>query len=333
MGRSATRGQSTSIQPSFFQPATLVMQICALGMTIVMIYNIKTKYTAVGRKEMVMFFYLYMLTLALEFVSVSGIIPAASSLFPYFVAAYYALISAAICCLMLNGFVGFQFAEDGTFWSLWTIRLISLIVFGIGYYIAIGTFLNVGLSRANPVVLWIWLYMIQGLALLVYAILQIMLVVNTLDDFWPIGNIILGMILFVSGQAILYLLSTRICDFMGHYVDGMFFAVICTLLSVMMVYKYWDSITKEDLEFSVSGNQNVWEVKELMEDANGPDDHTDAFESLANLNAQQPNSGMNNTYTSMRSIGTSNGLPSRLNHYHAAPTALNEKATSRSPSL
>lgn len=30
----------------------------------------------------------------------------------------------------------------------------------------------------------------------------------------------------------------------------------------MMVYKYWDSITKEDLEFSVGTKQNNWEVKE-----------------------------------------------------------------------
>lgn len=33
--------------------------------------------------------------------------------------------------------------------------------------------------------------------------------------------------------------------------DGLFFANTLILLSVMMVYKYWDSITKEDLEFSV----------------------------------------------------------------------------------
>jgi Chitin synthase export chaperone len=26
----------------------------------------------------------------------------------------------------------------------------------------------------------------------------------------------------------------------------------------MMVYKYWDSITKEDLEFSVASKTNVW---------------------------------------------------------------------------
>jgi hypothetical protein len=32
----------------------------------------------------------------------------------------------------------------------------------------------------------------------------------------------------------------------------------------MMVYKYWDSITKEDLEFSVGSKQAVWEVKGLL---------------------------------------------------------------------
>jgi hypothetical protein len=33
----------------------------------------------------------------------------------------------------------------------------------------------------------------------------------------------------------------------------------------MMVYKYWDSITKEDLEFSVGGKANVWEIKDDYE--------------------------------------------------------------------
>ena len=35
-----------------------------------------------------------------------------------------------------------------------------------------------------------------------------------------------------------------------------------------MVYKYWDSITKEDLEFSVASKANVWllhDEKEQME--------------------------------------------------------------------
>lgn len=57
-------------------------------------------------------------------------------------------------------------------------------------------------------------------------------------------------------------LSQIICTNTSHYVDGLFFGHVCSLLAVMMVYKYWDSITKEDLEFSVGGKLNVWEVKE-----------------------------------------------------------------------
>lgn len=30
------------------------------------------------------------------------------------------------------------------------------------------------------------------------------------------------------------------------------------------MYQYWDSITREDLEFSVGTKQNNWEVKELL---------------------------------------------------------------------
>ena len=49
-----------------------------------------------------------------------------------------------------------------------------------------------------------------------------------------------------------------------HYIDGMFFGTMCSLLAVMMVYKYWDSITKEDLEFSVGGKSNVWEIRDPL---------------------------------------------------------------------
>ncbi|CAG8814030.1 23224_t:CDS:1, partial [Dentiscutata erythropus] len=98
----------------------------------------------------------------------------------------------------------------------------------------------------------------------IYVVLQIVLVLNTLDDRWPLGDILFGIAFYVIGQAILYIFSVRICDTAKHYIDGLFFGTICTLLAVMMVYKYWDSITKEDLEFSVGSKQNVWEVRELL---------------------------------------------------------------------
>ncbi|KAI8333947.1 chitin synthase III catalytic subunit [Chlamydoabsidia padenii] len=250
-----------------FQPATMIIDIVAIIMAAIMIYHIRSKYTAVGRKEIVMFFYLYMITVFLEMLLVTGIIPTSSMVYPWFTSVHIGLISATFWCLLLNGFVGFQFAEDGTPLSLWSIRISSLIIFLIVGFVSIATFQNLGPFKAtSPGVLWVFYFIINGAAFIVYVISQIILVVNTLDDRWPLGDILFGTAFFIVGQVLMYIFSVLICDQVKHYVDGLFFGTICTLLAVMMVYKYWDSITKEDLEFSVGSKQNVWEVKELIGD-------------------------------------------------------------------
>ncbi|CAG8621409.1 5940_t:CDS:2 [Dentiscutata heterogama] len=293
-----------------FQPATIIIHVIALVMTSIMIYHIKSKYTAVGRKEIVMFFYLYMMVTFLELLLVSGIVPAASNVYPYFVAAHIGLITSTFWCLLLNGFVGFQFAEDGTPLSLWSIRISSLVIFLAVFGLSFATFRNVaGFSPLHPLPLWIVLYIFNGAALAIYFILQIVLVLNTLDDRWPLGDILFGISFYVIGQVILYLFSVKICDTAKHYIDGLFFGTICTLLGVMMVYKYWDSITKEDLEFSVGSKQNVWEVKELLEEdqpyANYGSNYPPPPLPQGGFNgySQQPQGGYNNAYPPQQPYG------------------------------
>ncbi|CAG8488747.1 8437_t:CDS:2 [Paraglomus brasilianum] len=254
-----------------FQPATVIIYIIALLMTGIMIYHIKSKYTAVGRKEIVMFFYLYMIMTILEMLLISGLIPTATTVYRYFTAAHVGVISATFWCLLFNGFVGFQFAEDGTPLSLWTIRISSFVVFAAVAFLALATFNNIGpFDALKPMALWVVMYGFNGAALIIYIILQVILVLNTLDDRWPLGDIAFGTVFYAVGQVTLYVLSVRICDAVKHYIDGLFFGTICTLLAVMMVYKYWDSITKEDLEFSVGSKANVWEVKELLGEEDYP---------------------------------------------------------------
>lgn len=112
---------------------------------------------------------------------------------------------------------------------------------------------------------------------------QIILVLRSLDDRWPLGDILFGAVFFIIGQVLMYIFSVAICDNTKHYIDGAFLNSICSLLAVMMVYKYWDSITKEDLEFSVGAKQNIWEVKELM-----ADDETSHRNSMTPLQQYQP---------------------------------------------
>jgi hypothetical protein len=248
-----------------FEPATLVIYLMGLVMTGIMIYNIKAKYTAVGRKEIVMFFYVYALTILVELLLVSGIIPTASAPYQYFVAVHVALGTTTCWILLLNGFVGFQWAEDGTPISLWSIRLSSAVVFVAVFFVAIATFIPfAGFSKSNPVPLFIIYYVFNAAFVIIYVILQVVLVLNTLDDRWPLGDILFGFAFFLAAQIFEYVLNEDLCELAKHYVDGLFFGTICTLLAVMMVYKYWDSITKEDLEFSVGGRTNVWEIKEPL---------------------------------------------------------------------
>ncbi|KAI1338278.1 chitin synthase export chaperone [Xylariaceae sp. FL0016] len=251
-----------------FEGASSFMHIIAMGMTIIMILHIRGKFTAVGRKEVLAFFYIYMLLSFFSLLVDAGVIPPGSDPYPYFVAIQAGFTSALVTCLLINGFVGFQLYEDGTPLSVWMLRVCSAVAFIISFLVSLATFKSwAGMGPTNTVGLFAVVYLLNGIQLVIYVGMQILLVVRTLEDRWPLGDIAFGVFFFVVGQVILYALSSTVCENTSHYVDGLFFATTCNLLAVMMVYKYWDSITKEDLEFSVGTRMNNWEVKEpLMDD-------------------------------------------------------------------
>ncbi|KOS21003.1 Chitin synthase export chaperone [Escovopsis weberi] len=224
-----------------FEGAASAMHIVALVMTVIMILHVRSKFTAVGRKEILSFFYLYMLLTFITLLVDAGVVPPGSPPFPYFVAVQNGLTSATVTCLLVNGFVGFQLYEDGTPLSVWMMRICSLVAFAIGFLVSLATFKSwAGLSPTNTIGLFVVMYLLNAIELFVYVALQILLVVRTLKDRWPLGDIAFGVFFFVAGQVILYAFSAKICS------------------------AYWDSITKEDLEFSVGTRMNNWEVKELL---------------------------------------------------------------------
>jgi hypothetical protein len=248
-----------------FEGAASAFHIIALVMTVIMILHVRSKFTAVGRKEILTFFYLYVLLTCVSLVVDAGVVPPGSEPWPYFVSIQNGLSSALVTCLLINGFVGFQLYEDGTPLSVWMLRIISLIAFAISFLVSLATFKGaVGLGPTNTIGLFVVLYLLNAVQLFVYVAMQILLVTRTLQDRWPLGDIAFGIFFFVVGQVILYAFSSKICDAVSHYFDGLLIATVCNLLAVMMIYKYWDSITREDLEFSVGTRMNNWEVKELL---------------------------------------------------------------------
>ena len=191
----------------------------------------------------------------------AGVVPPRSGPFPYFVSIQNGLVSALCTSLLINGFVGFQLYEDGTALSVWLLRLTSAAMFLISFIISLLTFKSWGgLSPTNTVGLFVVLYVFNAICLAVYVAMQLLLVVNTLEDRWPLGHIAFGVLVFIVGQVLLYAFSDTICDNVQHYLDGLFFATFCNLLAVMMVYKVRIFITpttyqefKYQLTFNSSG--------------------------------------------------------------------------------
>ena len=191
-----------------------------------------------GRKEIATFFYLYMMLTMTSLILDSGVSPPGSGSFPYLTAIQNGFTSALCTCLLINGFVGFQLYEDGTGQSVWLIRGCSALMFIISGAVSIFTFQGkAGLGPQNTVGLFVVLYVLNGICLFIYIVMQIILVVNTLQDRWPLGDITFGSFFFVAGQVMLYVFGETICAGVQHYLDGLFFATFCNLLAVMMVYK------------------------------------------------------------------------------------------------
>ncbi|KAJ8508257.1 hypothetical protein ONZ45_g9453 [Pleurotus djamor] len=175
----------------------------------------------------------------------SGIIPTANVSYPWF---------AVWTCLLANGFVGFQFAEDGAALSLWSFSTSPSLNSDVQEYRRFRVKNSIGLR----ILYSLWPLICTD----IYIVTQLMLVFRSLDDRWPIGDIVFGTAFFTIAQALLFAFSH--CDAIQHYIDGLFFFTLCVLLSVTMVYKYWDSIKREDLEFSVGSKPAVWEVKDPL---------------------------------------------------------------------
>lgn len=250
-----------------FNVGTAFIHIAALLVVGFIIFNVQTKYTAVGRREILDFFYLFSILTIMSMVIDAGVTAPGSGAYPYIAAVQCGLISATAVCLMMTGFIGFQWYEDGTFKSVWINRIATICGFALTFVIALFTFKEwVGFTSTSTMGLFIVLYVLNALWLVIWAIAQFTVSVFWLHNFWALSALALGAFIFVVGQVLMYAVSSTICTEVRHYIDGVFLATICNMFAVMMVYKIWDMTTNEDLEFSVSNRESPWDVKELLDD-------------------------------------------------------------------
>ena len=61
-------------------------------------------------------------------------------------------------------------------------------------------------------------------------------------------------LLFAIGQIFQYVISVHICRGVKGKIDGSLFETLFTLLSVVMIWVFWSSITEDDWPIPVPGS-------------------------------------------------------------------------------
>ncbi|SCU80046.1 LAMI_0B00606g1_1 [Lachancea mirantina] len=241
-----------------FQIGNAFVNIGALGVILFMIYSIRRKYTAIGRSEYAFFFELCLVLIVFTLVVDCGVSPPGSGSYPFFVAVQIALASACSWVLAVIGFLGFRLWEDGTHRSMLLVRGTAFVGFAVSFLVALFTFNSWSHSSqyntTNAVGLFVVMYVLNALAVLLFIICQLFVSLFIIGNAWAAGSTLLGVFFLAAGQVITYGFSNAICKSVKHYLDGLFFGSICNIFALMMVYKTWDMTTDDDLEFSVSVN-------------------------------------------------------------------------------
>jgi hypothetical protein len=154
---------------------------------------------------------------------------------------------------MLNAIVGYQIVDDGTPLSLGLIAgSAAAFLIGTGY-IALDTGLHWTSYWDDSYPLpnrHIALYVLYQLAPLVFLVaffvLEAILVLRVLGETRPMLYLTGAAILFALGQIFNYVISRYICNGTSGKIDGALFETLFTLLSVVMIWTFWSSITEDD---------------------------------------------------------------------------------------
>ncbi|KAF1923771.1 uncharacterized protein M421DRAFT_305346 [Didymella exigua CBS 183.55] len=224
----------------------------AIATTFFLLWRSERKKAAVGRREMQLFLLGYIIVSICEIFTIGGF-PLNNSVRLAFVAVHIAAIVATSWILMLNGLVGYQLLDDGTPISIGLLLLSAIILFVGTGYIALDTgfswtgYWDDTLSGENQAYALYTLYQLVPLVFLViFFCLESFLVLRVLGERKPMLYLLGAALLFAIGQIFQYVISVHICSGTNGKINGGLFETLFTLLSVVMIWVFWSSITEDD---------------------------------------------------------------------------------------
>lgn len=237
---------------------SILLAFISILVSLVLVWRSDRKQAAVGRREMQIFLLGFAVIEICEIFTVGGF-PLDDNVRKGFSAVHVAAITATCWILFLNALVGFQFLDDGTPASLGLFSFSAGILFiGTGY-IALdtafdwtGTFATTETNNYRNIALYVLYQLFPLVCLFAFFALEAYLVVRVLGEFRPMLYLFATTILFAIGQIFNYVISIHLCSATSGKINGALFETLFTLISVVVLWIFWSSITEDDWPMPMS---------------------------------------------------------------------------------
>ncbi|KAL1841034.1 hypothetical protein VTJ49DRAFT_7465 [Mycothermus thermophilus] len=177
-----------------------------------------------------------------------------------FSAIHIGAIAATTWMLFLNAIVGYQLMDDGTRISVALVGGSALMfLIGVGY-IALDTgfsftgFWDSSLELPNRnISLYVLYLLVPLLWIVLFFVLESVLVLKVLGEIRPMLFLVGAAVAFAAGQVFNFVVSPYICNGTSGAIDGSMFQTLFTLISVVLVWIFWSSITEDDWDMDTFG--------------------------------------------------------------------------------
>ncbi|KAL4918891.1 chitin synthase III catalytic subunit [Aspergillus aurantiobrunneus] len=237
---------------------SILLAFIGILASLVLIWRSDRKQAAVGRREIQLFLLGFAVIQLCEIFSVGGI-PLRDDVRKGFSAVHIAAIAATCWILFLNALVGFQFLDDGTPASVALFSVSGGVIFvGTGYIALDTAFGWTDEFTTNPdndyrnIALYVLYQLFPLVCLVAFFLLETFLVVRILGEFRPMLYLTSAAILFAIGQIFNYVISTHLCNATSGKINGALFETLFTVISVVMLWIFWSSITEDDWPMPMS---------------------------------------------------------------------------------
>lgn len=224
-------------------PATLALLLVEIFCTVRMILSTKFKYSNVGRKEIIFFFYLLLCSLIMQFFLVTKIFYSFHVIIQrLFVSAFISFVNTAMVSLVAGSFLSSSLTYSSNY-SIPILRTVCTIVF-----VSLFIFFSIFLRKTFGFLLFVGFFSFNFLCSMSFFLILFLKLKKMKSDIWCIGSFYIAVFLYFLSVLFNFIGNFIIFKISNSYLDSLFFVNLSLFCSVLMVHKIWDSTNDTEEE-------------------------------------------------------------------------------------